>query len=560
MGILVAWQNDLDASAALVIDGTVFGAVAEERFTRVKQQAGFPARSVAYLLEHAGLRIDDVDEWPYGFFEGANSAQMLPGLCARVALQGGDEEALSVMLRRLETEEYLDTEIRDRGYVAAEKFGLPMNRVRAYEHHPCHAWSAHAFSPFDESLVVTADGRGDRKSITISTAGDSGVREFEWYSSIDSLGHLYSQVTHVLGFRTNRHEGKITGLAAHGSPDKAREFLSSLIGWTGERILANPGRYFVPSDKEIPEATLERMREFSREDLAAGVQALIEELLCELIASRVRRTGLHDVALAGGVMANVALNRRIRELPEVESVFVQPNMGDGGLPLGAAAMAHNRRTGATKLKWSGMALGPDVDSAVGRPPTVRFDSGSSAFNWMVEKLYAGLIVGVVRGRAEFGPRALGHRSILADAGDPSVNSLLSQRLRRTEFMPFAPIMTDRTAAKALVGWAPGDACSSFMTMAYLTTPSFRERHPAVVHIDGTVRPQVVTRESDQWLYTLLEKYELSSGRSALINTSFNIHEEPIVTSMVDALRALDMSAVDAVCTEVAAWTSLPSIS
>jgi carbamoyltransferase len=556
MSIIVGWQNDLCASAALLIDGELVGAVEEERFTRVKQQEGFPAESVGWLLAHAGLAIGDVDEWPYGFFQGTNGNELLPRLCRRVARAAGDPDAIDVMVDRLASEQAKDTVIRDAGYAQAREYGVSPERITAVEHHPSHAWSAFACSPFDEALVVTADGRGDRKSITVSTADGNGLAEHEWYSSIDSLGHLYSQVTYVLGYRPNRHEGKITGLAGHGNATAAKEYLRTLVDWEDDRIAARPGRFFTPTDVEIPAPTLERMKEFAAEDLAAGVQSLLEELMCRLVKSRLDRYGRRHVALAGGVFANVQLNKRIRELPGVEAVYVKPNMGDGGLSVGAAAAAWHRRTGAVKISVPDMFLGPDVPAGADRhlpAPSVSFASADATVEWIAQSVAAGRIVGVVRGRCEFGPRALCHRSILGSAADAGINDTLNTRLRRTEFMPFAPVMRAEDAVDCLVGWRPDDACGPFMTMAYECAPAFARNHPAVVHVDGTARPQVVTQRQDLFMHQVLTRYRELTGQSAMLNTSFNRHEEPIVLTLTDALRALADGSVDCVATETAAW-------
>jgi carbamoyltransferase len=556
MTVLIGWQNDLNASATLLVDGTVVGAVEEERFTRVKQQEGFPWRSVEWLLEHAGLTVADVDEWVYGWFQGANSSELLPGLCERVAAAAGDEEAVRVMVDRIASEQSKDEVIRARGMREALDFGVPEGRITLTEHHPTHAWSAFACSPFEKALVVTADGRGDRKSITVSLAGPDGLTETEWYSSIDSLGHIYSQVTHVLGFRPNRHEGKITGLAARGDGAKAKEFLRTLVDWDGDRIVARAGARFRPSDRDIPEPTRAGMKSFAPEDLAAGVQDLIEELFCELIASRVERFGLHDVALAGGVFANVKLNQRIRELPGVERVYVQPNMGDGGLSLGSVAAAWHRISGEVRIEVRDMFLGPEPGSTpgdVGRTPQVTFADEEEAVEWIARAVTEGKVVGLVRGACEFGPRALCHRSLIAEADDPAINDLLNKRLNRTEFMPFAPVLRAEDAAGALIGWDPEDPCAPYMTMAYSCSPEFTAAHPAVVHVDGTARPQIVTAESDPFMHEVLGRAKALTGRSALINTSFNRHEEPIVLTLDDALGALDDGSVDVVCTESAAW-------
>lgn len=552
MTVIIGWQNDLVASAALLIDGVLCAAVEEERFTRIKQQTGFPRQSVSWLLKSAGLKVADVDEWAYGWFAGTNAAQLLPDLARRVAA-ATDPYGGEVMAQRLTTEHANDVEIRDSGYREAYEYGVPASRIVAYEHHPSHAWSAHAFSPFNTSMVVTFDGRGDRKSSTVSCASADGIEELEWRSSIDSLGHLYSQVTHVLGYRPNRHEGKITGLAGRGSGTEAKEFLRTLIDYRDGVVQANPGRRFIPTDRDIPDESRLKMLSFSPEDLAAGVQDLTEEIVCSFVADRAARLGQRNVALAGGLFANVQLNRRIRELPGIDGVFVQPNMGDAGLALGAAASAWFRRTGQAKVGWNHMYLGPDPGFPSSGPDLVLESEGTGC--WVAEAVAQGQVVGVVQGRAEFGPRALGHRSILADPSDASINDALNDRLSRTDFMPFAPILRAEDASNSLHGWRWHDACSPYMTMSYECTPEFAARHPAVVHVDGTTRPQIVTAESDPWLHEMLGVYREATGRWALINTSFNRHEEPIVLTINDGLAALADGTVDAVVDRVNVWTA-----
>lgn len=554
MTAIIGWQNDLVASAALLIDGRLVGATEEERFTRVKQQEGFPSRSISWLLRAHGLRIDDIDEWPYGWFAGDNSPDLLPHLCRRIVAVADDPEAVNVMIDRLTSEHRKDLAIRARGIAEAHRFGIPLERISYVEHHPAHAWSAFACSPFTSALVVTADGRGDRKSITVSTGDTQGLMEHEWYSSIDSLGHLYSQVTHALGFTTNRHEGKVTGLAAHGDPTSAAEFLRTLVDWRDDRIMAHPGARFRPTDTDIPAVTLKMMRSFAPADLAAGVQKLTEELVCRLVETRICRYGQSHVALAGGLFANVQVNRRIRELPDVTGVFVQPNMGDAGLSLGSAAAAWHRRTGTVKIELPHVYLGPDSsEESPTETPCAIFETPEETIGWTVEQLRIGTVVGLVRGRCEFGPRALGHRSILVRADDASINQELNKRLHRTEFMPFAPVIREEDAAQAFLGWRPEDKCAPFMTMAYECTPEFVARHPAVVHVDRTARPQVVERGTDPFLHELLTRYQRRTGQVALVNTSFNAHEEPIVGTLNDALRLLSAGGVDVVCTDNAAY-------
>ena len=270
-----------------------------------------------------------------------------------------------------------------------------------------------------------------------------------------------------------------------------------------------------------------------------------------LVANAARRTRLRSVALAGGVFANVRLNQAIAELDEIDDVWVFPAMGDEGLGLGAALVATARRAPLAPFRLDSAYLGDEYGEAEmrraleaeGLPAEPLPDPALAAR--VAGLLAAGRVVAVCRGRMEFGPRALGHRTILYQTGDPTVNDWLNKRLRRTEFMPFAPVTLAEHADRCYVGL---DACrytAEFMTITCGCTPCMREMSPAVVHLDGTARPQIIRRETEPFYYDVVAEYHRRTGIPSLINTSFNMHEEPIVCTPGDAVRAFLQGHLDA---------------
>jgi len=286
--------------------------------------------------------------------------------------------------------------------------------------------------------------------------------------------------------------------------------------------------------------------------VTAGLQAFSEKLLTDYI--KLNGFAHECVCLSGGVAANVMMNMRVRELDGVHSVFVYPNMGDGGLCVGAAALAARQFAEIPRAPHGLVFLGPAFDAeavaaALGpellaHPEVRRLDDLKAFSEAAAAQLQEGKIIGLYYGRMEFGPRALGHRSLLVRATEHGINATLNARLRRTEFMPFAPVTLRGRAAEAYVGFDAGDeSAGRYMTMCYQTTPEMRRLCPAVVHLDGSARPQVVD-ERDGLYHEVVAAYAAASGIHSLVNTSFNVHEEPIVCSPADALKAFRQGACD----------------
>jgi carbamoyltransferase len=455
--------------------------------------------------------------------------------------------------QRVKSEFARDAETRRDFETHMDRLGVDRQRIKYFDHHQSHAWSAFACSPFEKALVFTFDGRGDLKSGSASVADTAtGIQEWDYNLSLDSLGFLYGQITHYLGFQPHRHEGKVTGLAAHGDPAKTKDLFENLISFDGERIVSNLGHYR-PFYTNMTDELKNELDEHSREDIAAGLQTHCENLVVEYIRywiPRMGRTDIRDVCLAGGLFANVKINQAIYEMDEVDNIYVFPHIGDGGLGVGAACNLNFVQTGAAKVLMPDVYLGPsystkEIEAAIRKAAgQLHVEQCSDLVEPILQDLQSDKVVGFFYGRMELGPRALGARSILCHARDDSINDRLNARLHRTEFMPFAPVTPEGLASQCYLGWRPDNSCALTMTQTYRCTDSFRQHHPAVVHVDGTARPQIVTRERNGRYGDLVERYCERTGDKALINTSFNQHEEPIVCSPEDAIGSLISDNVD----------------
>ena len=297
---------------------------------------------------------------------------------------------------------------------------------------------------------------------------------------------------------------------------------------------------------------MERLGPFSREDVAAGIQRHFENEIVRCVRAYVRRWGLERVALAGGCFANVRVNQVIREAPEVENVYVFPQMGDGGGGAGAALWWWSRLEEASQARPTALErvyLGPAFTSercraALEGEPRVHWRRSDDIDAELARRLADGRIVARFRGPMEYGPRALGNRSILYKPTDPTVNDWLNKRLDRTEYMPFAPSVLEEYAGDYFQGWRPEDRAAWFMTATYHVTPLCRRLAPAVVHLDGTARPQVVCRRHNPTYWRLIDLYRRRTGLAIVLNTSFNMHEQPIVCTPEEALRAFLAARLD----------------
>lgn len=548
--LVLGIANNDGAGACLIEGDTIVAAASEERFTRVKEHRTWPVHAIDFVLRQRGVGLADLDRIAYGWSAGFDADKHLLTYFDRIVDEATSRpEGLPHLRKRIADEIVNDKEKRAEFDAFVDANGLRA-KVVYVDHHDAHALGGFVCSPFDDTLVVTCDGRGDFQSLTIRHIGPDGERVLQREVSADSLGYFYGRITKLLGFTPNRHEGKITGLAASGDPDRLRPLMRQMIDLIDGRLRARTGDFFQPSYHGYSEELLAAIAAESPADVAAAAQAHVEHLLVELVRPHVKATGVRHVCLAGGVFGNVRLNQRVLEIDGVDNVYVVPAMGDAGLPL-HAAVAVGYQNGGFRAQEPSMALGPDSTMDENRLcellatyPKLRCLTDDDTAAMLLNALEANQVVGVYRGRMEYGPRSLGKRSIIYRADDVSMNDWLNDRLRRTEFMPFAPITAEDLAADCYLGWRPDHVSARFMTITYDCTESFREACPAVVHIDGTARPQVVRSQDDPYLHGLLMAWHEKTGQTALVNTSFNKHEEPILGSPKDALEALDDEIVD----------------
>ncbi|MSQ99183.1 MAG: carbamoyltransferase [Xanthomonadales bacterium] len=565
--IFLGISDSHDAGVALMADGKVIAAVNEERLNRKKMAAGLPLLSLKAIWGIAGVSPEQV---------GAVGVAGLSSAAEAIPLNNDFSDNRGQHLFSQSAAEIIDRipgghglmrsaaalalyrgMMPARGGARIFRIGELLQRmgvvapVHAYDHHDAHLASAYYSSGAADSLVVSNDGFGDGLCSKVAL-GDPESKRLKVISSnsfFNSLGVYYNFATLICGFKKAHHAGKTTGLAAFGDPQRTIDVFRSMIRWDpASGIYRNDGGVFRNCIAELRQ----RLAGVSREDVAAGIQVHCEEILSAMVRYHMDRSGCPKVVLVGGVHANVKINQRIAEIPKLESVFVFPNMGDGGLALGAAFLAQIDVTGLPPdpRAIEHVYLGPDYSenemlsaiSEAGLP----YDRPAHCARAIAALLAQEKVVARCDGAMEYGPRALGNRSILYPATKPEVNKWLNQQLNRTEFMPFAPVLRDVDADAFLKNYTTVNSrAAEFMTITYDVTDRCKREAPAIVHVDGTARPQVIRREVNPRYYDILTEYHALTGLSVLVNTSYNMHEEPIVCSPRDAVRAFWDSNIDA---------------
>jgi carbamoyltransferase len=543
-----------NASAALIEDGVVVAAVEEERFSRVKNHDGrrlelsAPKESVKACLKYLNGQVDFVAialEKPETLAGNINDTY-------RDAMSNG---------RLIESAEWNATRVaKDAGHFqtrriakileAVESIGVDLRTTQVVHvnHHRAHAASVYFTSGKNRALIVTLDGKGDNLSGTVSLGTNGTITLLQVIDHLNSLGHFYSAVAVVCGFAAIRDEGKVTGLAAYGRIDKDLlvrfRTLFQIVGGTivsrlndGASIGQYPsavvsgGRFHVERIRAIVEG-------FEKSTIAATAQEFLEEIVVAFVHGQLQRHGTEHLQVAGGLFANVRLNQRLASLSEVDSFVVHPAMSDAGLAVGAALECHYATHLSLPQPLSNAFLGPDFSSEACedalKSAGFAFHRAPHIERHVARLLADGEVVCRFAGRLEYGPRALGNRSILYRADDTAVSSWLNRRLRRTETMPFAPATLDEFMDVSYYVLRAARGCDEYMTVTYDCKELMRQKCPAVVHLDGTARPQRVCRASNPELHSILTMYHSMTGVPSVINTSFNIHESPIVCTTRDA--------------------------
>jgi carbamoyltransferase len=556
-----------DTGVALVDRaGRPVAAQSEERFTRVKMDGGFPFRSLESLQRMTGLSARDLSCVAVPYMDLA--AQAREGARLLLASVRDPHLAYSQIVGRLSGDrfqrgmaeigayEYLERfkgrlrEVRERESRPAladwraflAHMGLSSVPLVQVDHHLAHAAGAYYTSGMDDCLVITCDGVGALKSGIVATGRQGKLAIIARTFYPHSPGEFWEVLTAICGFHHMKHGGKITGLAAHGNRRaECYRVMQAILDVDGLTIRT----------RIDPLALKRALDGVAREDIAATAQRRLEEVVPVLVRNAARRTGLRRVALAGGVFGNVRLNQAIAALEEIDEVYVFPAMGDEGLGLGAALYAAARRRALRPYRLTDVYLGiefteGDMAAALAAEGLTaeRYDDAELAAR-VADLLATGRVVALFRGRMEFGPRALGHRTILYQTTDATVNDWLNKRLQRTEFMPFAPVTLAEEADRCYENLSACRYTSEFMTITCACTPWMRQVSPAVVHLDGTARPQLARHDIEPFYYDVIRRYFARTGIPSLINTSFNMHEEPIVCSPADAVRAFQQGHLDA---------------
>ncbi|MBU4305235.1 MAG: hypothetical protein KJ893_06415 [Candidatus Omnitrophica bacterium] len=527
---------------------TGFTAVNEERLTRVKLIGGFPLKSINEVLALHNVKPCDIDLvvvashmtpfWIFRLFRDTHaslrnasrqfsfllSLYILYQVIARKSIVFKKIESLlsSIVLKR---------ELRRQGIRA---------KIVNVEHHTAHAYAAYASCGCEEALVITADGLGDGVSFTVNIGRQGKIKRIFAQQALNDVTLYYSRLTEFLGFAPIKDEGKVMGLAAYSRDYSLLPEAEKLLRVRRGRFRKRNLFYFCSGDKKI----FARLKIKDKAAVAASFQLHFEKTIADIVRYWVKKTNVPDIALSGGLFANIKVNQRIAELPEVKSVFVFPHMGDGGLAFGAiCALRKIKPFHLRNIFWGRSFTDRGIRNVLDAQ-RVRYEIFDDIERYVAQLLSRGKIVARFCGAMEYGPRALGNRSILAAATDEKMQNILNGKLARDAFMPFAPAILSESIWECCIGVEKAAYAAEFMTMSFQCTERFKKMCPAVVHKDGTTRPQLVSEQSNASLYRILHEYKKLTGIPALMNTSFNIHEEPIVCTPEEALLAFKRGKLD----------------
>jgi carbamoyltransferase len=513
---------------------------------------GFPEQAIASVLNLANLSVEDLDIVALASIHQPRTfdvnqirdwfrSEQEHYTWSRILGMGRDTPFYRVYQSRLKNERIL----------ALRKAGIPPKKLRFIEHHLCHAAAAYYGSPWrDRVLVLTLDGGGDKLAATVSVASGSSIQRIAATPDTESLGNLYSRVTFMLGFVPWEHEYKIMGMAPYASEKNSARLkglfasylnLSDLDPLVFRRKIPEPTRLTCP-----------RLRQdlaYARfDEIAGGLQAFTEDLIVKWVRSATQRTGVRKVALAGGVFMNVKANMLISEMPEIDDVFVFPSCGDESNSIGAAMQAYAEESGQTPESIGPIYWGPafserEVEDAIktSRGNGYEVEHVENIEGAITDLLTEHKIVARVNGAMEFGARALGNRSILADPSDLINIQIINQMIKMRDFwMPFAPVILAERQGEYLRRTKP--IRSPYMMFAFDTEPFRRPEMIAAVHqADGTARPQLIEREYNEPYHEIIRRFEKKTGRGVLLNTSYNLHGYPITLGPSEAISVLNNS-------------------
>ena len=559
-----------DASATLFVNYKQVAAVQLERLTRIKTDGDrIPNEAIDEVLEIANIsksKVTDIclsrNRYPFEWFEFKKSSlhyakrqteNFFRSLTGKRYILTSTKE-----MKRTNSSNLLDL-FNQRKFLEEHGFDDKAN-LYFYDHHFAHVLPCLFHNPdWEDALLYSADGGGDTGYYSFRYFDGQSIKELfggdEWIFKTppcSSLALAYGTATEALGWKINRHEGKLTGLAASGRPIFIDQLKSKFSVSNDGQILST-----FSSETELKKFVLAICQNKSREDVASSFQELLHELVPKSINALLSQYPTKNLGVSGGLFANVRLNQVIAEKCTIDNLFVYPAMSDAGLSTGGALLHLMDQDGLPE--WlnqrrvlENLYLGKNFDNEV----KDSFDSFTDIcrvegdnLDLAIEDLVANKAVAIYTLGMEFGPRALGARSVLASPHNAEINQSLNNRMERSEFMPFAPFVRDVDAEEVFHLPACFDYPARFMTITCSVKESWIQKIPAVVHIDGTARPQVIRRTDNALYYDLLTRFKERTGLPVLINTSFNVHEEPIINSPLECAKALIDDRVDAVLTK-----------
>jgi len=548
--IILGITDNHDSGIAIFKDGEISFAINEERLNRDKITRQFPSMSISLALKSLDISPGDVsliivgtritppfllrlvNKWYVKirahvstFSYSVNLFYLWQALLGFMPVFERIDVGLSYILYK--------KKFKELGFNCTVKF---------VDHHYAHAAGAFYTSGFHDALVVTMDGMGDSRAVTVSEGRGPHLRYAVYNESgLSAIATFYSRITEYLGFYPLLHEGKIMALAAYGNPDRAYHLLRRLLQFRDKGFNKTP--FFLK--QSVDSGIYHNLRYFSREDIAASAQRVLEEEVCKFVKYWVKKKSLPKLVLAGGIFANIKLNQKLADLKEVEDIYIFPHMGDGGLAYGAILSY----TKPPPKRIKNLFLGPDFSekeilNILNGNRQIYYERIENIEREIGKLLANHKLIAHFSGKMEYGPRALGNRSIFYEAVDTTIKDRLNQKLKRTEFMPFAPVLQYEHRDKYFFNTHKADYTAEFLNISFNCKEETKKIYPGIIHVDNTARPQFVREENNPRMYNILKYYKMYSGYDMLINTSLNIHEEPIVCTPKDAVSAFYRAELD----------------
>ncbi|MCP9748226.1 carbamoyltransferase N-terminal domain-containing protein [Lacihabitans sp. CS3-21] len=551
-----------DSAAALIINNEIVFAVEEERLNRKKHAGGFPETAIRACLDYEKITIDDLDHVAF-FWNPTISLSKIPVYLLKFW------DKVPILLREqrsFEVEEnlgmlnyLLDMYKLPKKLKGSFQAQNPKFKFHFLEHHLCHAASAFFPSPFEESAILTIDGAGEWATTLLAEGKGNNIRKIQTVNTPYSLGAFYQAVSIHLGFKLIEGPGKMMGLASYGNPDgKVYEQMKKLF-----RLKENGGfdfdmsyfSYHYTRKSGVSEKFTKLFGESKKEgkdwtehelEVAAAAQHIVEDVVMHMAKHLKKVTKSNYLCMAGGVALNSVTNGIIAKSGLFKDIFIQPAAGDSGTAIGAALLLNHQKLNQSRKTQETAFLGPKYDNetclkAIEKAGLPYRIAGDEIYNFTAEKLMQNKIIAWFQGRMEFGPRALGNRSILANPMDKDMKDILNKRVKfREAFRPFAAIVTEEDCET----FFDHDYPNPYMLLVYNVREKYRSIMPSLTHVDGTVRIQTVNENENAPMKKLLKTFETLSGYPVLINTSFNIKGEPIVCTPQDAVRSFANADMD----------------